>query len=279
MFNFDGPAIKLAADDYHVLHFITTQTLVALPESIRSPRHELSSDLIDFRDQFPLPRELSYHQVLVCAYYGYLPIAASYKAFCQHVDRINRKRTTPDAMELRQDESTREREASQEFGLNDRRATKKLYKAVDTLAEQHGFSNIEAVWRPSRHIESSLGLATPEEGKAFAPGPLFLWDAMQQSRRLGLTDVVFSAHDEWVLCVHRSDDFLFAYPIHPASMRYGGFQEQLLARTPPEDVTRALLDLAQHHFPDIPQEQVEIMVDTFHEPLLPTSSVDVTVEA
>jgi hypothetical protein len=279
MLDFDVPTIKLVAGDYDVLHFITTQTLAALAEAIRTPRQQLSGDLIDFRDQYPTPTTLSCHQILVCAYHGYVPIPASYKSFCQHADRINRKRTSPAAMELRRDESTREREASQEFCLGDRRATKKLYKALDTLAEQHGFPNLEAIWRPSKHIESSPGLATPEEVKAFAPGPLFLWNAMQRSRELGLTDAVFGVHGEWVLYAHHDGNFLFAYPIRPVSMRYGGFHEQQQAGEPPQQVIRALLDLVRCHFPDIPQEQVEIMADTFHEPLLLTSSVEVAVEA
>ena len=258
LINTSVSAIALYETDFAALKFISWDVLTLFPDSTWARADLFPWSLVTVHRNYPRPNTLSYNQLLAAAYFGYLALPADYETFCAKAEYINRHRAEAEAVALRRDKMNRESEAAQHFGLANRRAMRDLYRALNLHTKQLDFPSIKTLWKCHAYIEKATGIATPEERKAFAAGPLFLWEFMQHARKLNLSEVAFGVHGNWVLYLHYVDDCVYAYSIYPASLRLGGFEETPFPETPAE-VRNALRAMAHDRHPTVPEENVFIV--------------------
>jgi hypothetical protein len=201
-------------------------------------------------------------QLLAGAYFGFLPLPGTYHKLYAIAERINRLRHDKDeAIRLVGDNNAqaRESEAARELGLADRRSIKHLYHKLDELAETHGFESFEAIANWTKTVATCEVISSLEEQKAFATGPLFLFDFAKKAREARLANIVFSSHDGWILIAHRGDGVANLHAINPVKLWRKGFTKHGVLKVSlaafkdlppvmPDAVYEALLQLGNEHF-------------------------------
>ena len=149
------PSFVLNDDDKAVLETVLTQ-LDIFPESLFIPAPFSVSQLTSALNG---SEPISLHQLLASAHFGFLPIPSSYRAFCNHAERINRVRPIWDALELLNDPLGRENEAAREFGFHTTLSRaiavmrvflaefKRMFDPIDDTPK-----SIKDAWRVARYL-------------------------------------------------------------------------------------------------------------------------------
>ncbi|OOG51568.1 MULTISPECIES: hypothetical protein [unclassified Rhodanobacter] len=241
------PSFVLNDDDKAVLEAVLTQ-LDIFPESLFIPAPFSVSQLTSALNG---SEPISLYQLLASAHFGFLPIPSSYRAFCNHAERINRFRPIWDALELLNDPLGRENEAAREFGFHNRDDLKQFYRALNELAESFGFDSFEAVWDSGNSATQGNDGTSPDEYRVYASGPAFLGEFAKRARAADMPDVTFGVHGDWVLYLHRDGDTVHAHPIDPVLLRHGGFEPHTpeFRELVPDEVIEALFELASTNYP------------------------------
>jgi hypothetical protein len=247
------PAISFTSTDYGHLTFVRTAAHV-FPKCLHA-RRDLPLALINHKLEASPPEPLSFHELLVSAYFGYLPIPESIQKFRNLADQINRHRTSADADQLKRYAKQRDTEVAREFGVRSSDAMCQVYDTLDTLAQRHNFSSYKAIWEWNHHVQDSKDDLTDTERETFAAGPRYLFEFAQRARKLKHADIVFATLGEWVLYFYKGRDGVNAYPIHPASLRRSKVRD-IVSAIAPDEILDALREQAQFHFPDVPKTAV-----------------------
>lgn len=235
----------------------------------------------DLEAAFMQDGPISPEQIIVGAYFGYAPFPATYMKFVDHAERLNRQRNDKEkAAELmgKRNAAARDGEAALGFGYADRRAIKQTYRELDELAIAYGFESFESIIDWPKGLFERTSAFSVEEHKAFASGPLFLYDLASRARSVKLPRVVFGAYNGWVLLAHVENNVATLHAFNGSDIWHKGFAPRKVIRCFPESlgdlpplmpeaVYDALMRLHHGHFPAckpdlvLPQSSVDIEFD------------------
>lgn len=226
-------------------------------------------------DEAIVSRRLSLEGMLAVAYFGYLPLWATYKGFQAQVKRLNKFNQDPEAEEFQVSAEKREKSAAAEYGFS-RSSLKKLYPRLDQLARDHGFNTLRDVFRGEEDILADESENSPVDRIPYASGPRYLYDISKLVKQSGRADIVFETFDSWALVLFSEDANVFGFAVPPAALRVGDYvdngylnddvfsaiwnTEEPIIEVPPKTL-QALETLAKLRFPGHEFHQLAVTTD------------------